>query len=175
MKQSTARPDSGRRIRRAIAREGAEIGVRMTRLYAGAFMLYATYRLAIAIAECPSSDTPIAATIAAAAASMVVASVTITSILALVSMVVGAASALIVHWLLARAAARGARGRPIVVGASVALVSLVIGQIGLLPALGFSLLSLPATTYLFWVGLPSALYLVVTTWVARPSWRYGTR
>jgi hypothetical protein len=162
-----------RHLQRAIAHEGARIGARMTRLYAGAFIVYATVRVAIAIIEAPAEGIDVIPTVVASGASMVVASVTITTLLALFSTLVGAVSAIAVHWLLVRSAARGVRARPVVVGALVSLISLAVGQIGLLPALGFSPLSLPLGTYLFWIGFPSVIYIVVTTWLGRPLWRHA--
>jgi hypothetical protein len=158
-----------------VAREGAVVGARMTQFYATAFIVYAAVRVGEAIARGPEPDAGAIATLGATVVSILVVSTTVTVALTIVSAVVGGVTALFSQWLLVRIVSGRGRVRPIAVSVAVAIASLLVGQLALLPSFGVWPMSIPFATYLFWFGLPSVIYLVAVTWMRHPLWRYSGR
>jgi hypothetical protein len=158
---------------RAVARAGAAVGVGLTFAYALTFALYAIVRSSWTIWRWTPPDLGKLEALAANAASIVVASVASAGLLAVVVALLSMGTALVMAWALATWNAHQSTGRAILMGAATALVVVVVGQFTLSWALGRSLFSFGAATYLFWIGLPSLLYVgaggVLARWLTQPA------
>jgi hypothetical protein len=142
-----------------VALAGAAMGVGLTFVYALSFALYAVVRSSWTIWQWTPPDLGKGATLAANAASIVVASVATASLLAVVVALLSMITALLIALGLARWNPQQAQGRAIGIGVTTGLAVVVLGHVALSWALGRSLFSLGAATYLFWIGLPSLLYI----------------
>lgn len=146
------------------ARHGAAIGLRMTLLYAALFIVYAVGRSLVELATLPAPDAGMLRTMLGTAASLVVASLSITVLLLPVSAVAGIVTSLLLHLVLPRAGGRFTVSGTLLISFVTAMVIADVVQVGILPALGFAPLSLPFETWLFWFGLPTLIYVIVVVW-----------
>lgn len=146
------------------ARSGAGFAVRLTIAYAVVFIVYALVRSVLRLLPTPTFDAGLVGTLLAYGVSLALPALVIALILALVMTLLGIVTALIVRGLLSVLNPTHAPLSAILVGAAVALVIAALLHVGL----GFSPDSLTWETYLFWVGIPSAIYVIVG---AVGSWR----
>lgn len=142
------------------ARHGAMTGMKMTLLYAGAFTLYAVVRLVMELCVLPAPGSGRMGTVLATAASLITASLAITVVLLPLSALVGMGTSLLLHLVLPQIGSRFSVIGVLAISLAVAFAIADTVQLVLLPAAGFSPLELPFATWIFWFGLPTAIYII---------------
>jgi hypothetical protein len=148
---------------------GASLGARLALVYGLIFVAVAVVRYGFDLGAAPPGGS-FWSSYTGGAVSLAVASLGITTIMALLTAVLGTVTALCafaLYWLVRRG---GAGVEPAAIGMSVAiffvlLLHLALGQMGL-----WTWSSLLDTTYLFWLGIPALVY-VMAALVASRAWR----
>ncbi len=151
---------------RAAGRLGASLGARLALVYGLLFIAFAVIRYGVDLRAAPAGGGFWAGYVGGAV-SLAVASLGITALMALVAAVLGTATALCaaaLYWLAQRS---GAGVHPAAIGVGVAslfvlLLHLALGQMGL-----WSWSSLLDTTYLFWLGVPTLVYILAALVASR--------
>jgi len=159
---------------RKAARHGAGIGMKMTLLYAVLFILYAIIRSTLELLSFPTPDAGAAGTILATMVSLIIAALGITLLVIPLSALAGMGTSLLLHLLLPRISRRLTMVGTFFISLAAAFAVVDTVQLILLPAVGFKPLDLPFETWIFWFGLPTVLYVIVTGFEGRRL-RFGTR
>jgi hypothetical protein len=139
-------------------RFGARGAMALAFVYAFFFFCYALTRSSIQIVRAADSD--ILATLLASGTSMLLSCLGLMLIVLVAAIPLGAVTALLIDrmlWLL-RSLRKGWQGALLGLGAAVVVQRVVHGLLQTL--LNFSPASVPAATYLFWLGLPAAIHVV---------------
>jgi hypothetical protein len=144
-----------------IAARGAGVGVALTMAYTGCFIIYAWVRAARALQATMSGDPAQFGTFVATAASLSVAAGVIATFTVILTAILGALTGLVLQGLLARFNRDGDSRQAVLIGvAAMALIVVVMD-------VAFRFHALQLETFLFWVGLPSAIYIVAGGIAAR--------
>jgi hypothetical protein len=159
---------------RTITGLGASLGARFAFAYGLVFVVYGVARYGVDLTAAPP-DGNLWPNYAGGAVSLAVASLGITLIMAIAAAGLGAVTALCavgLQRLLANAEvdAHGCAVGPAVAVAGVLFLHVVLWNAGL-----WSLSSLLSTTYLFWLGVPSLLYVVAAVMAGRACDRSKVR
>jgi hypothetical protein len=158
----TLQSDSGPSWR-SVALTGALTGIGLAFAYTLFFALYAVLRSSLTVGSLTPAEVGVVPTLVANGASILMAALATATLLAMVMAVIGMVTALLIGWLLALFNRNHLPVRALVIGAAAACVLSFACQLGvdilLELALGRSLFSLGAATYLFWFGLPALLHI----------------
>jgi hypothetical protein len=144
---------------RYVALRGAAVSVGLTFAYALAFLLYAIVRSSLTLAARVNPDTGLLGTLIATWTSLAIAVLTMASLMAVVAAVLGTATALIVLWLSSVLNPRRVSARAIMIGLVTCLGIALLLNLALQQALSLSWSALVSEAYLFWLGLPSLIYV----------------
>lgn len=139
---------------------GAALGVGLASAYTLLFIMYAIVRSSLVVIRV-NSDVGMLGTLIAYAASFVIATCTITALMAIPAAIVGTLTAFILKRLLFAFNTQHVPQRTVTIGFATCLAIVVILQLGFQRALGFTLSDVIANpeTYLLWLGIPSLIYL----------------
>lgn len=151
---------------RAILRLGASLGGGLALAYGLIFIAVAAVRYGLDLRAAPPEGS-VWLMVGGGALSLAVASLGITAIMALVAAVLGIVTALcaaVLYWLAERS---GADVRPPAIGVGIAILFVLILHIGLRQLGLWDWPSLLHTTYLFWLGIPTVVYILAALGAGR--------
>jgi hypothetical protein len=141
--------------------------VGLTFAYALAFLLYAILRSSLTLAATVNPDAGLLYTLIANATSLLIAVLTITFLMVIVTAVLGIITAIAVYGLLSTLNAHKDPSRAVIIGSATCLGVVLLLNLTLQKALGFSWSAMGGEAYLFWLGFPSLIYIVaggVSSW-----------
>lgn len=165
VQQSLAQPAAIPQAVPHIARRGAWIGARLALAYGAAFALYAIVRATLALLAL-GPERP-AGTIPALAMALLYTSLVFALLAVPGAALLGAGTAALLRRLLPRLNRRGSPARAALVGALTAFTLWLIFYTLQTLVLGDRLTLAYPATFLFWIGLPGAIYVAAAAWGAR--------
>jgi hypothetical protein len=152
------------------ALRGALLGLALTLAYGLAFALYAIVRSSLQIVAVLPPDEGLLGTLVANALSILVPTIVVALLLAAIPAILEAIVLVAIYRLCLSLRGEGMAGRSAIVGLVVSLlVTVVIHLLGW-RATGAYFAALWPMGYLFWLGLPSMIFVTMNTWA---GWRLG--
>jgi hypothetical protein len=145
---------------RYAASRGAALCVVLAILYALAFLVYALIRSAFTVLSIDNPDAGRVSTLIATWASLFVAVLAITIILAILVAILGAVTGIIINALSSFLNPEHVPQRAVGIGIAVCLGIVVLLHLALRSAMNFSLPDLLSEHALFWLELPSLIFVV---------------
>lgn len=139
----------------------------LTVTYAAIFVVYTIIRTSLTITNTLANDSNVFATLVANATSLVIASVTVTLLLIPFTVFLGIMTIIPIKWALQKTANHPVNHHKatfigvITAALYLTILHLLIGQLS-----GQSATELGTSTYLFWIGLPSILYVTTAALAA---------
>jgi len=147
-----------RRLRSAAARGGLA-GAGLVFGYAAIFLVYAVLRSSLTLFQSLDGGN-LALTLVAYSASLALPALVFACLIAPFAALVGGGTGLLMSWLSARLNPAGVPARAIWIGSGAALGLALAGLLALRLGLGLSAVRLTWPTYLFWLGVPGAIYII---------------
>jgi hypothetical protein len=151
-----------RDIATGVLGRGARFGTFVTLFYAAAFIAAAAGRCFLDLAGGPYPDAGFFPTFTAYVIAMTITGVTTALLLGVISAIVGIITLAVLEMLYALAHVRDPGRRSILGAAATSLVMAGV-NIVVLQLLASRSIEVPWQTYLFWLGLPSIIYVLTTS------------
>jgi hypothetical protein len=159
---------------RTVTGLGASLGAKFAFVYGLVFVVYGVTRYGVDLTAAPP-DGSLWPIYAGGAVSLAVASLGITLIMAIAAAVLGAVTALCAAGLQRLLAKAEVDAYGCAISVAVAVAGLLFLHVVLWKAGLWSLSSLHSTTYLFWLGIPSLLYILAAVIAGRACDRSKVR
>lgn len=148
---------------RQVVRVGALTGVALTYAYALAFLLYAVLRATFTLVIMLWPDVGLLGAVIATSESLAIPVLMFATLLTIPAALLGAITAVLVYTTLLWLNGSHSPLQTALLGGTIALAVIAVIRFGLAYGLGVTAASLTLPTYLFWLGLPAAIYLIAST------------